>query len=791
MSGGFRAPLWTPAILLVLAAGPALVFESAFGSLVGLIAALGGFAVGLGVAWLSRKWSWDGITTIVVLAAVYLLLGGVFALRETTIAGFIPTLTTLRTLILGIVSSWRDLLTVHLPAAGTTGPAVVPWVVGLFAGVLSGLLTIRWNRPLLGAVPLLVFAVAAVAWGPGGFGPAAWPSTLWVTALLAWLAWCAQHARIGEGREVVLGRRSKSVTGEAIPQLKEAAQNRSIRVVHAGRRVLAAVLTLAVAAGIAHFSLDGRMMDRTVLRDLVEPPLELHDYASPLSSFRHYTTDLADEPMVTVSELPSGARVRVGVMDVWDGITFNTSDPLVSGDGRYLPTAGQIQRATDDSHQMELKVDSLVGPWMPSVGDPQEVRFTSGNGKRLAEGLHVNAWAGALLTTTAPRTWSGAYELSTTIPPTWSDGQLAGVPTAQMGEYVGAPVPDVVREFGLRITASEGTALAGARAIERHLSKEGFYSSADTPQSRPGHRADRLIRMLELDELIGDDEQYAALMALMLQSQGIPARVVMGYYPEEAAPEGTEVVLRGRDAHVWVEVPFEDLGWAVFDPTPPKNQQPQTDVPEPRSVPRPQVLQPPEPPEPPVELPPNVTDRDVEDRPEPETPLPWGLILGIGGGLATVLVPILVILALKALRTRRRRKRQGAAAVRGAWAETVDLAVDAGSRMPAHLTRTETAERLATTFHETLPEKAPAWNAPASEIPPIVALTRRADAADFSGAQIPDEEAEAAWEDVAKLRKDLSAGTSAWVRWRRRLSLRSLVRRSRRRQRRRARRSDS
>lgn len=771
MNSSFRAPWWTPLILLGLAAGPALVFESAFGSFAGLIASLGGVAVGLLIASLSKWLRWDFLTTFVVTAAAYLGLGGVAAARETTIAGFIPTLTTIRVLVVGIVNSWRDLLTVHLPAAGTTGPAVLPWFVGIVCGLAAGLLTIRWGRPLLGAIPLLVLAGIAVAWGPSGWGPPAWQSAVWGAALLAWLAWAAQRARIGEGREVVLGVGGAENEAASLVQ----SSGRSVRVVHAGRRLLAALLTLAVAGGAAVFVLDGRPMERIVLRDLVEPPLRLHDYASPLASYRHYTTDLADETMVRLSELPSGARVRVGVMDTWDGITFTASDPVDAGERRYVSTGGQLRPETDDAETIEVETTDLVGPWVPSVGAPQLIKFTGANGPQLADRLHVNLWADALLTTSAPRTWSGTYELSTTMPAMPSDGQLAGVPTVPMGAYTGAEIPSEIRDFGQRIAAAEVTALGKARAIERYLSKEGFYSSEDTPQSRPGHRADRLIRMLEYEQLIGDDEQYATLMALMLQGQGIPARVVMGYYPKDTPPAGQPVELQGTDAHVWVEVPFEGVGWAVFDPTPPRDQQPQTEVPEPRSVPRPQVLQPPDPPEPPVELPPNVTNQDAEDRPEPEEPFPWALVLGISGAALLLIGPILLILLLKAIRTARRKRGGDEAAIRGAWVETLDLAKDAGTKLPPHLTRSEAALRLTPTFHEEMPKRFPEWGAPAASVPTILALARRADTADFSGLPASQADADAAWADVKTLRKDLGKNTPWWIRFRRRLSLRSLM----------------
>ena len=50
-------------------------------------------------------------------------------------------------------------------------------------------------------------------------------------------------------------------------------------------------------------------------------------------------------------------------------------------------------------------------------------------------------------------------------------------------------------------------------------------------------------------------QQFAATMALMAESLGIPARVVVGYTAGTRQPDGTWVV-RGRDAHAWPELYF-------------------------------------------------------------------------------------------------------------------------------------------------------------------------------------------------------------------------------------------
>ena len=66
---------------------------------------------------------------------------------------------------------------------------------------------------------------------------------------------------------------------------------------------------------------------------------------------------------------------------------------------------------------------------------------------------------------------------------------------------------------------------------------------------------------------IGYCQQFSGAMALMLRMIGIPARVASGFSPGTSTGSGTYVV-RDFDAHSWVEVYFNDIGWVPFDPTP-------------------------------------------------------------------------------------------------------------------------------------------------------------------------------------------------------------------------------
>jgi hypothetical protein len=61
-------------------------------------------------------------------------------------------------------------------------------------------------------------------------------------------------------------------------------------------------------------------------------------------------------------------------------------------------------------------------------------------------------------------------------------------------------------------------------------------------------------------------------MAIMLRTQGIPARVVNGFRGGEYNDLTGNYIVRERDAHSWVEAYFPEFGWATFDPTPASSQ---------------------------------------------------------------------------------------------------------------------------------------------------------------------------------------------------------------------------
>jgi hypothetical protein len=111
-----------------------------------------------------------------------------------------------------------------------------------------------------------------------------------------------------------------------------------------------------------------------------------------------------------------------------------------------------------------------------------------------------------------------------------------------------------------------------ARALEWYLASSGEYSySLRLP--RHDRNCDPAFDFL-VNAREGHCERFAAGLALMLRSQGIPARVVVGYHGAEALGNGHYLV-RNSHAHSWVEVLVRrqspsgpEWRWLTLEPTP-------------------------------------------------------------------------------------------------------------------------------------------------------------------------------------------------------------------------------
>lgn len=111
------------------------------------------------------------------------------------------------------------------------------------------------------------------------------------------------------------------------------------------------------------------------------------------------------------------------------------------------------------------------------------------------------------------------------------------------------------------LTAEQGTRYDAVKAIENHLHDNFEYSETPPERTYP------LAGFLFVDRS-GYCQQFSGAMALMLRMVGIPARVATGFAPGQADTDEGTFRVRDLDAHSWVEVYFNGIGWVPFDPTP-------------------------------------------------------------------------------------------------------------------------------------------------------------------------------------------------------------------------------
>jgi len=127
-------------------------------------------------------------------------------------------------------------------------------------------------------------------------------------------------------------------------------------------------------------------------------------------------------------------------------------------------------------------------------------------------------------------------------------------------------LPDLnpqVEGLARQLTASATNNYDRAEALQTYL-RSNFAYTLDPQGIDP---ADPLGSFL-FKAKAGYCEYFAAAMAVMLRTQGIPSRLVNGFQTGSYNRIGKDFVVRARDAHSWVEVYFPNYGWVPFDPTP-------------------------------------------------------------------------------------------------------------------------------------------------------------------------------------------------------------------------------
>ena len=717
-------------VLLVLAVLGVVGFEPSFGGYGFLLAGLGGLVLGAATGIGTAIFRLNALTTVLAAVVLYFLVGTPLAVPTQAIAVVFPSLQSLGSIAVGTVYGWSDIVTLSTPIGAPQYIAVVPYFAAWFVALLSTTLATRWlsQRPRtawrfgVALVAPVALYLAGILIGTDQPYQAGLRGTVFAVLAIVWLGWRRQGETIAQAGAAKL--RNRKIAGTAII-------------------VVGAIL----AGGATALFVAPPNDERFVLREEIQPPFDPLDYPSPFSAFSHYTKQVTDEVLFTVAGLQQGDLVRLATLDTFTGKLWNVTGPESDANGsgsfelvgRTFPKPTLITPVERDN--VTFTIGDYSDVWVPTVGYTTDLVFTGGDAADQDDSLRYNPLTGTTVLTSglhAGDSYTVDAEQQEVIPA----AELADAKVAALQLPAVDGSPDIVTVKAQEYAGSTTKPMAQLEAMRIALVENGFLShgrASDSVPSRAGHGADRITELLERNQMVGDQEQYASAFALMARSFGYPARVVLGFAPE--VPEGGgSVEVTGDDVTAWVEVAFDDVGWVSFNPTPDETDIPQDQVPKPQSEPQPQVRQPPRADNDDEDL---LSPVELDDTRDDDNGLPfqlpgWVIVLGLSILIPAIIVfvPLLVIAALKRRRARRRRTTgAGHDRVAGAWEELTDRYSELGFDVPPKLTRVWVATRLEEQLQ-------------GEQQPRLRSLAVETDEAVFSGREVDASRSEQVWTEA-------------------------------------------
>ncbi|WP_338139546.1 transglutaminase-like domain-containing protein [Paenibacillus thiaminolyticus] len=155
--------------------------------------------------------------------------------------------------------------------------------------------------------------------------------------------------------------------------------------------------------------------------------------------------------------------------------------------------------------------------------------------------------------------------------------KLSPEETARWSEELQLPdsLPQRVRELGARLAEGAAGQYETVRRVQAFLRQEYAYTKLDTEVPPAGRD---FVDYFLFEARQGYCNHFSTAMAVLLRTQGIPARWVKGFAPGELTGPG-QYTVRASDAHAWVEVYFPTVGWVPFEATPPAGMAAAAEVP--------------------------------------------------------------------------------------------------------------------------------------------------------------------------------------------------------------------
>lgn len=233
--------------------------------------------------------------------------------------------------------------------------------------------------------------------------------------------------------------------------------------------------------------------------------------------------------------------------DVYDGTSWS-STPGWNAQGLYFAVGGKEIR------QLIIETESVHSVMYFTYAPYEEDRKIMGGRLRNEDSL---------------RRYTARYVDLVTYSRQWE--QIDGdYDEKQLAEYLQLPeetrrrAESLLRnKIGMPTGGSAGQVWRNADLIVDWVSSRAEYDLKTPPM--PEGETDFAMWFLEQGET-GFCTHYASAAVVLLRAAGIPAQYVTGYTVDLRA--GREIAVTAADAHAWVEVYINGVGWVVMEPTP-------------------------------------------------------------------------------------------------------------------------------------------------------------------------------------------------------------------------------
>ena len=754
-------------MLLVLSGLSFLGLSQTFAGHRYLVVAMVGVIVGGLIAYGAHLLRQPVIVLIAVGVLTFFVLGGALTVRDDPGGSSLPTGSTLHLLAHEAVSGWKDLLTTLPPVDGAGPLLVLPYLMGLFVGLCGVALATRTRSAAGPAIAPFLALIAVILIGTENVKLLSLRSVTFLVLSLVWVS-----VRASRNRPVV--------------------QSGSGRVMRLGLAVGALVVAALAAVGLGPNLPGSSSHARLLLRNYVSPPFNVGNYPSTLAEYQKYVQCDPNlqirgpgNALFTVGgSFPPATAITFATLDVYDGTVWaatNSTNEHTASPDTFLKVGPTLDNPIHGSTStLTVSIGSGANAysdyWMPSAGALQAITFRGPNaGQDTADFRYNLATNTGIVPGGLGAGDSYTLRVADAVPTMLQsmDGlstsaSLPQPPNVQM-DFVGKAVTALGGPAGSSSdTAGRildlGTALRYKGKLTDCRSDYGYYLS--------GHSAGRLNGYVNGlsgggpsdPSFLGDNEQAAALYALMIEDLGVPARVVVGV--QGGLQPGATVL--SSQVSAWVEVlgsngrSWYTIPASTFSPTARPVNPPQ---------PQPQPLSANHPVPPPAQGRAKTQFDDSTLASGTSTTAHKASHSG-GSGLpawvATIvrwtLPPMLVIALIctsivgaKAVRRRRRRSR-GTPSQQFAlgWREILDQARDLGAAVTAGRTRREHARDLAQLD--------------------LTALAHHADARVFGPQPPTAQDATNFWSEVDATRRKLKDGLGRLARWRAALNVTSFRR---------------